>query len=71
MSWLSSTIDAGMVVNPARVRRAELLGTIGLSKVHKLVYLYIGRYGQSGLDWPRLERFAAKGIHFLEPSTPR
>jgi len=65
MSWLSSVIDAGMVVNPARDRRAELFRTIGLSKVNKLVYLYIGRYGQSGLDWPRLERFAARGVHFL------
>ena len=65
MSWLPSMIDAGMVVNPARDRRAELLRRIGLTKVHKLIYVYIGRYGQSGLEWPRLERFAAKGIHFL------
>jgi len=65
MSWLSPTIDAGMVVNPARNRRAELLRLIGLGKAHKLVYLYVGRYGQSDLDWPRLERFAARGIHFL------
>jgi len=65
MSWLSRTIDTGMVVNPARNRRAELLRSIGLSKAHRLVYLYIGRYGQSDLDWPRLERFAARGIHFL------
>ena len=43
-------------------------GSSGLNKVHKLVYLYIGRYGQSDLDWPRLERFAADGHPFPEPS---
>jgi hypothetical protein len=65
MSWLASAIDVGMVVNPARDRRAELLRTIGLRRDHKLVYLYTGRYGQSDLDWPALGRFAAKDVHFL------
>ena len=70
MSWLSSTIDAGMVVNPARDRRAELLRLTGLNKTHTLVYLYIGRYGQEDLAWPQLERFTAKGIHFLTHHAP-
>ena len=65
MSWLAPKLDAGMVVNQSRHRRAELLRLIGLSKAHRLVYLYVGRYGQSDLDWPHLERFAARGIHFL------
>jgi len=65
MSWLSPVINVGMVVNPGRNRRAELLHRFGLTKRNRLVYVYIGRYGQSDLDWPHLERFAAHGVHFL------
>lgn len=65
MSWLSPIINVGMVVKPGRDRRAQLCRLTGLDPREKLVYLYLGRYGQSDLDWSRLERFAAKGIHFL------
>jgi hypothetical protein len=65
MSWLSPVMSAGMVVNPGRDRRAELCRLLGLKKPCKLVYFYVGRYGQSDLDWSRLERFAVMGIHFL------
>jgi hypothetical protein len=65
MSWLSPIINVGMVVKPGRDRRAQLCRLTGLGRREKLVYLYLGRYGQSDLDWSRLERFAAKGIHFL------
>jgi hypothetical protein len=65
MSWLASKRDCGMVVGRARNRRAELLRQIGSSGGHKLVYLYVGRYGQSTLEWSRLAQFAARGIHFV------
>jgi hypothetical protein len=65
MSWLSTLINVGMVVKPGRDRRAQLCRLTGLERKDKLVYLYLGRYGQSDLDWSRLERFSARGIHFL------
>ena len=58
-------IDSGMVVNQGRDRSGELRRLFNLMTTDKLVYLYIGRYGQSDLDWSRLRRFAAQGIHFL------
>jgi hypothetical protein len=65
MSWLKPQIEAGMVVNLGRDRRAELRRSLALSKSDRLVYLYLGRYGQSDLEWQRLDRFAERGIHFL------
>ena len=40
-------------------------GTLGLTRREKLVYFYIGRYGQDDLDWERLERLGARRIHFV------
>ena len=65
MSWLSPKIEPGMVVNQGRDRSGELRRLFGLKKTDKLVYIYIGRYGQNDLDWSRLRRFAAQGVHFL------
>ncbi|MGO9470395.1 MAG: hypothetical protein ACLQIB_22985 [Isosphaeraceae bacterium] len=65
MSWLSPQKTVGMVVNRGRDRRAELRRKLGLAKTARLVYIYIGRYGQSDLGWSRLERFADLGVHFL------
>ncbi len=65
MSWLSPVKNVGMVVNRGRDRRAELRRKLGLAKTARLVYIYIGRYGQSDLGWSRLERFAEEGVHFL------
>lgn len=65
MPWLSPVYDAGMVVNQVKDRRVELRRFLGLAKSHKLVYLYVGRYGQSDLDWPRLAEQAARGVHFV------
>ncbi len=72
MSWLSPMIEPGMVVNQGRDRSGELRRLFGLKKTDKLVYLYIGRYGQNDLDWSRLRRFAAQGVHFLgyQPEPP-
>ncbi len=65
MSWMSPVIEPGMVVNQGRDRSAELRRLFGLEKTARLVYLYIGRYGQNDLDWSRLEPLAAQGVHFL------
>lgn len=60
-----TVFDVGMVLTPGRDRRAELRERIGLEPGHKLVYFYIGRYGQSDLGWHRLESLGARGIHFV------
>src|SRR4051812_17703724 len=65
MAWLPGQIPIGMVANPGRDRRKELHRVLGLSAREKLVYFYIGRYGQSDLDWTRLEGYASRGIHFV------
>lgn len=65
MSWLEPAFDAGMVVNRGRNRRAELVRSLGLGRRDRIVYLYVGRYGQDDLDWARLETFADRGIHFV------
>jgi hypothetical protein len=65
MSWLKPSIDVGMVVNRGRDRRRELTERLGLTRRERLVYLYIGRYGQDDLDWSRLERLGERGIHFV------
>jgi hypothetical protein len=65
MSWLSPLVEPGMVVNQGRDRGGELRRLFGLKKSDRLVYIYIGRYGQSDLDWSRLRRYDAQGVHFL------
>ena len=65
MSWLRPRLDVGMVVHRRRDRRAELRRLVGIKPSEKLVYIYIGRYGQDDLDWSRLARVADRGIHFV------
>ena len=65
MAWLPGQINVGMVANPGRDRRKELHRVLGLSSREKLVYFYVGRYGQNDLDWARLEGYASRGIHFV------
>jgi hypothetical protein len=72
MAWLSPLIEPGMVANRGRERSAELRRLFELNKSNKLVYIYVGRYGQSDVDWSRLGRFQAQGIHFLSyPPEPQ
>jgi hypothetical protein len=68
MSWLSPKVDVGMVVKDRRDRRAELRDCFGLNATDKLVYVYVGRYGQNDLDWSRLERVAGRRVHFVSYS---
>ncbi|MFO0949908.1 MAG: hypothetical protein U0835_01905 [Isosphaeraceae bacterium] len=65
MNEFRRSIDVGMVVTPGRDRRAELRATLGLGKAERLVYFYIGRYGQTDLGWERLERLGREGVHFV------
>ncbi|MGO9599564.1 MAG: hypothetical protein ACLP7Q_16365 [Isosphaeraceae bacterium] len=65
MSWLPRQRSVGIVANPGRNRRSELRRILGLSTKEKLVYFYVGRYGQDDLDWERLESYAGKGVHFV------
>jgi hypothetical protein len=65
MAWLRPAIDVGMVANHGRNRRAGLMRWLGLSSRERIVYLYIGRYGQTDLAWSQLERLASRGVHFV------
>ena len=65
MSWLKPILNAGMIVNQATDRRAQLGRHLGLKNSDKLIYVYVGRYGQSDLDWPRLGRQEFAGMHFV------
>ena len=65
MTGFDRVIDVGMVVTPGRDRRAELRRMLGLGPLDKLVYFYVGRYGQGDLGWDRLARLHDRGIHFV------
>jgi hypothetical protein len=65
MSWLRPVHNVGMVVTRGKDRRAALRKLVGLKNAHKLVYLYVGRYGQRDLDWPRLGNVEKAGVHFV------
>jgi hypothetical protein len=72
MAGVAPTIEVGMVVTPGVDRRSELRARLGLTDAEKLVYFYIGRYGQADLGWGRLARL--EGVHFVgfhpSPSGP-
>lgn len=65
MSGVAPAIDVGLVVTPGRDRRAELRASLELSGREKLVYVYLGRYGQDGVDWERVGRWERDGIHLV------
>jgi hypothetical protein len=65
MGWLQPQISVGIVATRGRDRRRELRQVLGLSPLEKLVYFYVGRYGQDGMDWERVARLERKGIHFV------
>ncbi len=65
MRRVAPTIDVGMVVTPGNHRKAEIKALFGLKNEEKVVYFYIGRYGQANLNWDRLERAGERGIHFV------
>ncbi len=65
MRRVAPTIDVGMVVTPGKNRKTELKSLLGIKDQDKIVYFYVGRYGQANLNWGRVERFAERGIHFV------
>jgi hypothetical protein len=65
MTGFARVIEVGMVVTPGRDRRVELRERLGLGRGEKLVYFYIGRYGQENLGWERVERLGQRGVHFV------
>ena len=56
--------EVGLVVTPGRPRGRELRECLGLGKDKTIVYFYMGRQGQAGMDWGRLERLGRLGYHF-------
>ena len=62
---VAPVIEVGMVVTPGRNRKCELRQRLGLTPADKLVYFYVGRYGQDNLVWERLERLVSRGVHFV------
>ncbi len=74
LTGMAPLIEVGMVVTPGRDRGAELRERLGLASGNRLVYFYVGRYGQDGLGWERLARLGERGIHFVgfhpAPSSP-
>jgi UDP:flavonoid glycosyltransferase YjiC (YdhE family) len=56
-------IDVGLVVSAGRDRRGELRQRLGIGRSERIVYLYVGRYGQDDLDWRRLAGY--RGVHFV------
>jgi hypothetical protein len=65
MADLAPQIEVGMIVEAGHHRREELRKRLGLKASDRLVYFYVGRYGQNDLGWQRLERMGAKDIHFI------
>ncbi|MBV8233129.1 MAG: hypothetical protein JO355_02455 [Planctomycetaceae bacterium] len=65
MADIAPVIELGMVVTPGHCRRDELRKRLGLAATDKLVYLYVGRYGQANLGWGRLEKLKGRGLHFV------
>ena len=63
MRAIAPTVDMGMVVSIGRNRNKELRERFEIRENEKIVYFYIGRYGQDDLGWDRLASW--KGIHFV------
>ena len=65
MSWLARQRNVGLIAHQGRNRRDELRRLLGLGRRERLVYFYVGRYGQNDLDWERMQRYAGQGVHFV------
>ena len=65
MGGMAPIVEVGMVVTPGRDRRIELRASLGLGDSDRLVYFYVGRYGQADLGWDRLRALGERGVHFV------
>lgn len=63
LSGFRQVLDVGIVATPGRNRADELRRMLNIGDAEKVVYFYVGRYGQEGLEWERLARM--RGIHFV------
>jgi hypothetical protein len=63
MDEFRERLDVGLVVSAGRDRRTELRKTLGIDDSERVVYFYVGRYGQDDLDWRRLATY--RGVHFV------
>ena len=66
-------IEVGLVVTPGRDRRAELRERLGVADDERVVYFYVGRYGQANLGYERigrLERVQFVGFHPAPGGSP-
>lgn len=65
MRWLPRSIEVGIVATQGQDRSRELRQALGLGPREKLVYFYVGRYGQDAMGWDRVAAMGALGIHFV------
>ncbi len=63
LSGIAPVIEVGLVVTPGQDRRAELRQQLNIPPADRLVYFYVGRYGQASMGFERLGRIA--GVHFV------
>lgn len=63
MAEFPRMVDVGLVVTAGHDRSAELRRHLGLEPGAKLVYFYVGRYGQDNLDYRALASLAP--VHFV------
>ena len=63
LEGIEAVRDVGMVVSPGVDRRAELRASLGIPDGDRVVYFYVGRYGQADLAWDRLGQI--RGVHFV------
>jgi hypothetical protein len=63
MQEIGAQIPVGLVAETGQNRREELERILGISSEDKLVYFYVGRYGQADLCWERLRTMAR--VHFV------
>ncbi len=59
MGLVKPQIDVGLVVSRGTSRVDELRAALKIPASDRLVYFYVGRYGQESLDWRRLAHYAA------------
>jgi hypothetical protein len=55
-SFAAPVQDIGLVTTEGRERRGELIRVLGLGRHARLVYVYVGRYGQADMEWQNLRR---------------
>jgi hypothetical protein len=65
--------DVGLVTRQGRNRQSELIRELGVPRDSRLVYIYVGRYGQADITWENLgslSDFQFVSYHPLEVCCP-